>query len=914
MSTYFEATWSNIQGVGEQHVANEPLVVDHCHMALIDQSNFPTHVNRYKDTLQSGFHPPITQCPSKAAEMPNPSSMCRLSSSSDTKYLRTGEFIVGGMFHIKDAYKPLSSLRFYDKPQHYKCSGSSFRQYRYLLVFIHTIEEINKDPEILPNVTLGYHIFDSCDDAQKSLEGTFSILSGTQQLIPNYSCWNNRKVVGFIGDLSSVSSLSMASLTGIYRYPQISYGSRDPVFNDRVQFPSFYRTIPDELSEINGIVELIKHFGWKWVGLIVSDDEIGLRAGKNLEGEMKKHGICLAFNIRIDNGAMTSTTSIKIREKLLSSTANVIVLLVSLMYVEFFMFFFAVFDMPEKIWIVSSTFLKVLDTAYPQNRIIFNGLLALSVQQGEIPGFREYLYGLNPSLYKYNALFPNVSQRLSDCELFKTNQTIPSRTGISLPKCTESESFDEYGLSLNDTMNYRISYGVYTAVYTMALALHKLYMEQTLTSHPERNARLQKNFMQWKLNEIIQNKGFEMTSGDKMHFKLKGDPSTQYDILKCFFLEEGGARTVKVGSFDLSKPAGNRLSINTSADLWGPYFAECPISQCNEPCVPGYRKSKIEGKPLSCYKCVSCAEGEISNTTDAQSCIRCSKDEMSNKEKNGCIPKNINFLSYEDMLGATLSFISVICSIACAVILGIFIKYRETPIVRANNRYLSCLLLISLMLCFLCTLLFIGRPTQICCLLRHVTFGVVFTISVSSVLAKTLTVIIAFNATKPGSKLKKYVGTQLATILVIVCSLGESIISIVWLASNPPFSETDFFSDPYYIILQCNEGSGYFFFCIIGYIGTLALLSFIAAFLAKDFPDRFNEAKNITFSMLGFCSVWGAFVPAYLSSKGSRMVAVEIFAILSSSAGLLGCIFIPKCYIIFLRPDIYNSKHTIVKK
>uniref|UniRef100_A0A1B8YAD1 G-protein coupled receptors family 3 profile domain-containing protein n=1 Tax=Xenopus tropicalis TaxID=8364 RepID=A0A1B8YAD1_XENTR len=298
---------------------------------------------------------------------------------------------------------------------------------------------------------------------------------------------------------------------------------------------------------------------------------------------------------------------------------------------------------------------------------------------------------------------------------------------------------------------------------------------------------------------------------------------------------------------------------------------------------------------------------------DAHNCMKCSKYKKSNTGRTSCIPRDINYLSYGDQLGTTLSSISVTFSISCAVILGIFIKYRETPIVRANNRYLSCLLLISLMLCFLCTLLFIGRPTQICCLLRQVTFGIVFTISVSSVLAKTLTVIIAFNATKPGSKLKKYVGTQLSIVLVIVCSLGEIVISAVWLASNPPFPEADTLSDPDYIILLCNEGSGFFFFCIIGYIGTLALLSFIAAFLAKDFPDRFNEAKNITFSMLGFCSMWGAFVPAYLSSKGSRMVAVEIFAILSSSAGLLGCIFIPKCYIIFLRPEL-NTKDPTVRK
>uniref|UniRef100_A0A1B8YAL8 G-protein coupled receptors family 3 profile domain-containing protein n=1 Tax=Xenopus tropicalis TaxID=8364 RepID=A0A1B8YAL8_XENTR len=314
-----------------------------------------------------------------------------------------------------------------------------------------------------------------------------------------------------------------------------------------------------------------------------------------------------------------------------------------------------------------------------------------------------------------------------------------------------------------------------------------------------------------------------------MFFKDNGDPPAQFDIVKWLFLNDDSVVSRKVGRFDESNDK-NHFYINSSADLWSPYFTEMPRSLCSEPCSPGYRKSKIEGEPPCCYDCVQCGDGEMSNTTDAVTCVKCPEDQKSNRQKTDCVPKAVNYLSYMDTLGASLASAAIILFITASVVLGIFVKYWETPIVRANNLYLSCLLLISLMLCFLCTLLFIGRPTQICCLLRQVTFGVVFTISVSSVLAKTLTVIIAFNATKPGSKLKKYVGTQLAIILVIVCFLGETLICVVWMASSPPFPEADTSSE------------------------------------TKDFPDRFNEAKNITFSMLGFCSVWGAFVPAYLSN------------------------------------------------
>ncbi|XP_031758632.1 vomeronasal type-2 receptor 26-like [Xenopus tropicalis] len=440
------------------------------------------------------------------------------------------------------------------------------------------------------------------------------------------------------------------------------------------------------------------------------------------------------------------------------------------------------------------------------------------------------------------------------------------------------------------------------------------------------------------INQFVRNVTFTTFSNDTHSFDKYGDPPARFDIIKLLFLPGDRSVITKVGNFNVSDH-GTQFYINNSADLWGPHFnmlnkfvrnvnfttfsgnthsfnkygdPPTPQSLCNEPCAPGYRKAKREGAPSCCYDCVWCVDGEISNTSDAPKCFKCSEYQMSNIRRTGCISKTVNFLSYKDTLGASLASIALVLFLTTSAVQGIFVKYWETPIVRANNQNLSCLLLISLMLCFLCTLLFIGRPTQICCLLRQVTFGIVFTISVSSVLAKTLTVIIAFNATKPGSKLKKYVGTQLAILLVLMCTLGKIGISVVWMVSNPPFLEADTFSEMDTIILLCNEGSVTFFFCIIGYIGTLALLSFIAAFLAKDFPDRFNEAKNITFSMLGFCSVWGAFVPAYLSSKGSRMVAVEIFAILASSAGLLACIFVPKCFIIFFRPKL-NKRANVLK-
>ncbi|XP_072895167.1 extracellular calcium-sensing receptor-like [Hemitrygon akajei] len=404
---------------------------------------------------------------------------------------------------------------------------------------------------------------------------------------------------------------------------------------------------------------------------------------------------------------------------------------------------------------------------------------------------------------------------------------------------------------------------------------------------------------------------FTAKTGEAVYFDLNGDPVPKYEVVN---LQTDLSDIVYIGYYDGSAPPGRELTVNIKDIEWSTTENTIPRAVCSENCPPGKRKVSQKGKPICCFDCTDCADGEISNATDSTDCIKCPSDYWSNQAKTQCVLKHVEFLSFREVLGIVLVTFSVIGSCFTLAIAAIFYWYRETPMVKANNSELSFLLLFALLLCFICSLAFIGEPSSWSCMLRRTAFGVVFVLSISCILGKTIIVVVAFKATLPNSNAMNWFGPSQQRLSVIMLTCLQGFVCIVWLSVSPPYPQKNMSYYRDIIILECGVGSLTAFCIVSTYIALLSIVCLVLAFFARKLPDSFNDAKYITFSMLIFGAVWITFIPAYVSSPGKYTVAVEAFAIWASSFGLLVCIFAPKCYIILLKPESNTKKQMMAKR
>ncbi|XP_061447558.1 vomeronasal type-2 receptor 26-like [Rhineura floridana] len=865
----------------------------------------------------------------------------------NNSYYPPDEIVLGHFFSLRYVEQP--SLNFTESLAYSRNNLPLLKNFQYVLAFVFAVHEINENAVLLPNTTLGSRIYDNIFSASKTYWNILDILFTGQRNPPNYNCDREKKPLAIIGGLTSQNSIQMANILNVFKVPQLGYGFFDPRPSDKAQFPFFYQMVPNENSQYIGTVHLLKYFRWTWIGLLVPDDDYGQSVLWNYLPMLTHNNICIAFMEMMPTVVFPlkdrddfSYKLARIYTTVLFTKANVILLYGNSHFFKIFQRALGYNELnkkypTEKVWIRTAQWdLNTMDIKKTVP-LTLNGSLSFRLHASVVPGFQDFLQTINPhrhTLYflhefwqlVFNCSFPSHSLYSTDLEYCTGEEKLESLPGL----------WFEMGMSGQ-------SYNIYNAVYAVAHALHAMYSSRSkqkvlvdggqwnspnyncdrekplaviggLTSqHSIQMANILNVFKVPQLHSFLNNIRFNNSAGEEIFFHNM-ELASHYDIINWVTYPNQSFRRIQVGKIDMQTPEGKVFTINEDAILWNPSFNQTmPHSTCTESCHPGYRKILLQGKQVCCYSCALCPEMMISVQIDADHCEKCPEDQYPNKNRDQCIPKVITYLSYEEPLGIIVTSAALFLSLITLVVMWSFIQHRNTPIVKANNWSITCTLLTSLLFCFLSSFLYIGCPSKVICVLQQVVFSIVFSLAVTCIWSKTITVIVAFISSKPGNRMRKMVGKRLAVSVIILCTLIQTGFCVLKQAISPLSVEFDKHSQIGQIFAYCKAKSNVMMYYLLGYFGALAIISFTVAFFARNLPDSYNEAKQITLSMLMICSLWLSFLSTSLGTRVKSTLAVFVFYILASSAGLLSFIFLPKLYIILLRPQL-NTREQLVRK
>ncbi|XP_048398207.2 extracellular calcium-sensing receptor-like [Stegostoma tigrinum] len=823
-----------------------------------------------------------------------------------------GDIVVGGIFaaHL-DVIHDFPS--FAVSPPDTYCESFDIASFRLMQTMIFAIEEINRSKTVLPNITLGYEIYDDCSISAIASKAALALVNGEQELIEYPECKGSSNVAAIIGCDSSTSSIAAARTVGTFGIPMISYFATCACLSDKQEYPTFFRTIPSDKYQSKLLAKLVKTFGWNWIGTVRSNTDYGNFGMRTFIEEAQKIGVCIAYSesfYRTDPADKIS----KIVQVMREATTRVVVGFLQKRDMRVLIQEILRQNVTGIQWIGTEGWLTgdtLISVEGAKARV---GAIGPTTRRIELAGLRDHLLKIHPSRFPDSIFVKEFWESLFSCSLTSDDTTEIRSSAFQERPCSGNEHLDGLENTYLPAIMDGSSYHVYKAVYAVAHALDDmLSCEEGNGPFINNTCAKISSFQPWQLLHYLHSVNFTARTGEIVYFDENGDPVPMYDLINLQMNAEGSLEVVKVGYYDGSAAEGQEFVLNIGDIVWSSSSKQIPRAVCSEHCSRGTRKVSRKGQPICCFDCAECADGEISNTTDSPDCIKCPLDYWSNQQKDRCIPKKIEFLSFQEVLGFVLVALAAVGACLALGTVAAFFRYRETPIVRANNSELSFLLLFALTLCFLCSLTFIGKPTRWSCMFRRTAFGIVFVLCISCILGKTILVVIAFKATLPNNNLMNWFGPMQQRLGVFGLTFLQGSICTIWLIVSPPYpvKNTTYYRD--IIILECDVGSLKAFYFVSSYIGLLSTICFLLAFLARKLPDNFNDAKYITFSMLIFCAVWITFIPAYVSSPGKYTVAVEAFAIWASSFGLLVCIFAPKCYIILLKPENNTKKNMMGK-
>ncbi|KAG7495475.1 extracellular calcium-sensing receptor-like [Solea senegalensis] len=503
---------------------------------------------------------------------PPATSKCTLLNSFQPGFVVQGDYVIGGIFPLHFNLKMPDHNDTY-RPPPINCNGHRLfpRAFRWAQTMRLAVEEINQNPVLLPNHTLGYKIFDSCRYPLTGQRAVLSMLNGVNE--ENSSmCTNASSLLAVIGASGSAQSIVVSKILQPFRISMISYASSCACLSDRQKYPTFFRVIPSDDYQVKAIAQLLVHFNWTWVGLLRGDNDYGRFAAKGLLRELQETKVCVAYQ-EIIPLLYNRQTGVRIMKVMRSSTAKVVVVFAAEGDMTPFLREYMTQNITGIQWVASEAWVTASVFSGREYYPYLGGTIGFGVRKGHISRLGDFLQTVNPMRYPGNVLVHELWESLYGCSPFPSSVT-------QMPPCSGQESLLEQHSAYMNTSSPRIAYNVYKSVYAIAHSLHDLLLCQPGRGPFQNNSCAQSNNIHpWQLQHYLQEVNFQI-AGEEVDFDAKGDSVPYYDIINWQRGPAGNTEFVNVGLFDGTKAVGEELLIQEDGIMWAGHQSEASCSHC----------------------------------------------------------------------------------------------------------------------------------------------------------------------------------------------------------------------------------------------------------------------------------------------------------------------------------------------
>ncbi|XP_016070057.1 PREDICTED: taste receptor type 1 member 2 [Miniopterus natalensis] len=799
--------------------------------------------------------------------------------AENSDFSLAGDYLLGGLFTLHANVKGIVHLNFLQVP---KCKEYETKALGYkLMQAMHfAVEEINNHSGLLPGVRLGYEMVDVCY-VSNNIQPVLYFLAREDYYLPIQEDYSHYvpHVVAVIGPDNSESTMTVAHFLSLFLLPQVTYSAISDYLRDKQRFPSLLRTVPGADHHVEAMVQLMLHFGWNWIVLLVSSDDYGRRNGQMLSDRLARSDICVALQEALPTPQPSQAVTPQERrrletivDKLQRSSANVVVVFAPELALHNFFREVLRRNFTGTVWIASESWAIDLGLHDLSELRHVGTFLGITTQSVPIPGFSEFRMRrarARPPPSNRTRLRTTCNQECDTCldtmEAFSTVLTLSGE---------------------------RVAYSVYSAVYAVAHALHRLLRcSQTSCS--------KEVVYPWRLLQEIRKVNFTLL-GHHISFDQYGDLLMPLEVIQWRWnLSQNPFESI--ASYH---PAQRQLK-DVREVSWHTPDGTVPTSTCSKDCQPGQKKKSVGIHPC-CFECLDCLPGTFLNKTEDEfECQPCPSTEWSHRRDVSCFKRMLVFLKWHHVSTIAVALLAALGFLSTLAILIVFWRHLQTPMVRSAGGPMCFLILMTLLVAYVLVPVYVGPPTVSRCLCRQTLFTICFTLCISCIVVRSFQIVCVFKVARRLPRAYSYwvryhgpyVFVAVITALKVVIVVGHLLVT----PTRPTARAVP--DDPKIMVLSCNSSYRRGLLVNTSLDLLLSVVGFSFAYMGKELPTNYNEAKFITFCMT-FYFTSSIFLCTLMSVYEGVLVTfldllVTVLNLLGISLGYFG----PKCYMILFYPE-----------